>query len=120
MKKKTSLSGIFAVAVLLVFSLFMIWFIPSFSTVRVQLEQAKQDLETSRGRERKQQEEYNNALEELPLVEQELEIKNPLADEAEQKLAVLKARRKELRAEKKSLESPVNSEDTKEGSFDGR
>lgn len=118
MKKKISFPGILAIAVLLSFSLFMVWFVPSFSSVRVQLQQVKQDLETSRGRERKQQEEYDSAVEELPLVEQELDIKNPLADEAEQKLAALKARRKELRAEKKSLEA-AGSESKKEGGNDG-
>ena len=118
MKKKISFPGILAIAVLLIFSLFMAWFVPSFSSVRVQLQQVMRDLETSRGRERKQQEEYDNADEELPLVEQELDIKNPLADEAEQKLAALKARRKELRAEKKALEA-AGSESGKEGGNNG-
>ena len=119
MKKRVSGLSLCFVFVFFVFALFMSWYIPSISSVSARIAETKQDLETSEGRERKQQEEYDKAVEELPLVQQELAEKNPVADEAEQKVADLKARRKELRAEKKALEDDAGLDKKKEGSSDG-
>ena len=62
----------------------------------------------------KQQAEYSKAVGELPVVKAELEEKQPLAEEALKTIEDLKVRRKELRAEKKSLESGSSAEEPDE------
>ena len=91
--------------ILLIFTAFMIWYVPSVASVQSGLKETRQSLETSRGRENKQQDEYNKAVEELPLVQADLAEKGPLAEQAEENVSALKARRNELRSEKESLES---------------
>ena len=110
MKKRISVFSAFCVVFFFVFAAFMAWHIPSVSSVRSKIEQTQRDLDTSRGREDKQQAEYNKAVEELPVVRAELQEKEPLAEEALKTIEVLKARRKELRAEKKALESESSPE----------
>ncbi len=110
MKKRISVFSAFCVVFFFVFAAFMAWYIPSVSSVRSKIEQTQRDLDTSRGREDKQQAEYNKAVEELPIVRAELQEKEPLAEEALKTIEVLKARRKELRAEKKALESESSPE----------
>ena len=110
MKKHISVFSAFCVVFFFVFAAFMAWYIPSVSSVRSKIEQTQRDLDTSRGREDKQQAEYNKAVEELPVVRAELQEKEPLAEEALKTIEVLKARRKELRAEKKALESESSPE----------
>ena len=96
----------------------MIWFVPSYASVRSRISETRRDLELSRGREAKQQAEYDSAVAELPLILSELEEKNPAADKAEEALAALKARKKELRMQKQELEkaaaqhTEAQSEDT--------
>ena len=95
----------------------MIWFVPSYASVRSRISETRRDLELSRGREAKQQAEYDSAVAELPLILSELEEKNPAADKAEEALAALKARKKELRMQKQELEKAAQhteeqSEDT--------
>ena len=68
------------------------------------LSEAAMDLETSQGRERKQDFEYNQVVEAIPLTRQELDEAQPRADSLLQEVTDLKASRKELRAEKKRLE----------------
>ena len=110
MKKRIYVFSAFCVVFFFVFAAFMAWYIPSVSSVRSKIEQTQRDLDTSRGREDKQQAEYNKAVEELPVVRAELQEKEPLAEEALKTIEVLKARRKELRAEKKALESESSPE----------
>ena len=126
MKKRISLFSTFCVVFFFVFAAFMAWYIPSISSVRSKTVQTQRDLETSRGREEKQQAEYNKAVEELPVVRAELLEKAPASEEALKTIEDLKTRRKELRAEKKALEAVILQEksdentDEKEESFDGR
>ena len=61
-------------------------------------------LETSEGRERKQEHEYEEVLAELPQAEQQLAEIQPQADEALNTVAALKARRKELREAVRALQ----------------
>ena len=68
MKKRISVFSAFCVVFFFVFAAFMAWYIPSVSSVRSKIEQTQRDLDTSRGREDKQQAEYNKAVEELPVV----------------------------------------------------
>ena len=104
MKKNSSLFTVFCTVIFLAFTIFMIWFVPSYASVRSRISETRRDLELSRGRESKQQAEYDSAVAELPLILSELEEKNPAADKAEEALAALKARKKELRMQKQELE----------------
>ncbi len=108
MKKRHSYFSICCVVFFLLFSVFMAWYLPSMSSVRSKADETRRNLETSIGREGKQQDEYDRAVAELPLVLEELKEKEPLAEEAEQTVANLKARKKELAAEKKKLEAEGN------------
>lgn len=114
MKKRFSVFSAFCVVFFFVFAAFMAWYLPSMSSVRSKTVQTQRDLETSRGREDKQQAEYSKAVGELPVVKAELEEKQPLAEEALKTIEDLKVRRKELRAEKKSLESGSSAEEPDE------
>ena len=114
MKKRFSVFSAFCVVFFFVFAAFMAWYIPSVSSVRSKIVQTQKDLDTSRGREDKQQAEYNRAVEELPVVRAELQEKEPLAEKALKTIDDLKVRRKELRAEKKALEAESSPEDTSE------
>ena len=104
MKKRIPLFTVFCAVFFFVFAVFMFWFIPSCAFLRSEIAETQQELELNRGREAKQQYEYDKAVEELPLKLAELENIKPLADEAEQTVAGLKARKKELLAQKKELE----------------
>ena len=118
MKKNSSLFTVFCTVIFLAFTIFMIWFVPSYASVRSRISETRRDLALSRGREAKQQAEYDSAVAELPLILSELEEKNPAADKAEEALAALKARKKELRMQKQELEkaaaqhTEAQSEDT--------
>lgn len=120
MKKRLSWFSILSVVVLLGFAVFMFWYIPSSASLKSKTEETRQLLETSIGREGKQQDEYDKAVADLPVVQAELKEKQPLAEEAAQKVTELKARRKELRAEKKALEEGQNPETVKEESSNGK
>ena len=104
MKLRTPFFTVFCAAFFFVFAAFMFWFIPSGTFLRSEISETRQELELNRGREAKQQYEYDRAAEELPLKLAELEKVKPLADEAEQAVAGLKARKKELLSQKKELE----------------
>ena len=94
--------------VMLVFVLFMLWYVPSVSSLHFELADAELSLETSQGRERKQQYEYDQTVEGFEPVRDELAQVQPQTDAAKQKVNELKALRKELRQEKKDLESRLN------------
>jgi predicted nucleic acid-binding Zn-ribbon protein len=116
MKKKISGFSVCCVVFLFVFAAFMVWYIPSMSSLQTKITDTRQSLETSRGRENKQQDEYDKAVADLPVIKAELAEKAPLAEAAEQEVTELKARRKELRQEKKALEEKLaQSEPSQEG-----
>lgn len=94
--KQKGLSLAFAV-LLLFFSLFLFWYGISVSGLRFQLEDTQISLETSYGRERKQQKEYDEVQAALPAARKELEELLPKVSQAEKEVAELKALRKELR-----------------------
>ena len=105
--------------VMLVFVFFLIWHIPSRANLNFQLADTEISLDTSHGRERKQQTEYDQVVAQLPLTQAELEEALPLADEAVAKVAALKKERSALREEKKRLEEMLagqSSDGTKEDS----
>ena len=84
--------------------IFVICYLPAVNSLRFRLEDVGKSLETSQGRERKQQYEYDEAAAAIPEVQAELDRMIPLNDQAKQELQDLKAERKKLRKEKKSLE----------------
>ncbi len=118
MNKRFSFFSLCCVVLLFLFSAFMAWYLPSASSLRANIEEISQSLETSRGRESKQQYEYDKAVEELPLIQAELAEKAPLAEQAAEAVSVLRSRKKELLAEKKELESmlPESGAEQEDGS----
>ena len=112
MKKQLSVFTACCILFLFVFALFMCWYIPSSASLRSKITETRQSLETSRGRESKQQDEYDKAVTELPRVQAQLEESLPLAKQAEETVSSLKARRKELRAVKKELEQKLSERDS--------
>lgn len=103
------LAGIF-VAVMLCFALFMAAEVLTRSRLDFQLDDLARSLETSKGRERKQQYEYDQVTEELPRTRAELAEAEPRAEAAKQTVAELKEERKRLRNEKKELEERERGE----------
>ena len=97
--------------IMLIFVLFIVWYLPAAGAQRFRLEDLQKSLETSQGRERKQQNEYDETVAAIPEVQAELDRVLPLAEAAEQEVKDLKAERKKLREEKKELEpQPAQSE----------
>ena len=109
MKKKPVIPILFSV-VMLICILFVAWYIPAIGQRRFQLEDIHKSLETSKGRERKQQHEYDETVAAIPVTEAELERVLPLAEAAKEEAKALKKERKKLRNEKKELEESVASE----------
>lgn len=109
MKNKSNMFVLFVTVFLFLFTAFMIWYLPSQASIQSKIDDTRQNLETSRGRENKQLDEYQKAVSDLPLVKEELSLKQPQADEAEQLVTSLKERRKELRTQLKNLQDSENS-----------
>jgi TolA-binding protein len=112
-KKGTLLTSLF-IAVMLLFSAVMAVFVPLRSGLNFSLEDTARSLETSRGRERKQQAEYDEVTAELPRVREELRETQPRAEAAAEEVKRLKEVRKQLRAEKKALEAAARTGDAEE------
>ncbi len=93
--------------VMLVFCLFLGWYVPSRGDLDFRLADIELSLETSYGREKKQQYEYDEVTVKLPLTRAELEETKPLAEEAEAAVKALKEERKALREEKAALEAAL-------------
>ena len=93
---------------LLLFSFFMIFYLPAYSSLQYHIDDTVLSLETSKGRENKQQYEYDQVLSEIPVIRQEIQNKEPIASAAEEYIAELKLQRKELRTRKKELEQLIN------------
>ncbi len=98
------LTWVFA-CVMLAFCLFLAWYLPGRAERDFQMADVELSLETSYGRERKQQYEYDEVTRELPLTRAELAETQPLADAAAEEVKALKAERKALRTEKAELEA---------------
>ena len=95
---------VFFVIIMMISCLWLIVWVPLNAYLDFRLSEAAMDLETSQGRKRKQDFEYNQVVEAIPLTRQELDEAQPRADSLLQEVTDLKASRKELRAEKKRLE----------------
>lgn len=108
MNKKSFLPFLFSV-VMLICVLFVVWYLPAVEQRRFQLDDVRKSLETSRGRERKQQYEYDETVKAVPETEAELERILPLAEAAKDEARSLKKERKKLRQEKKELEASAGT-----------
>ena len=95
--------------VLFCFVVFIVWYIPSVSARIFALEDIGKSLDTSRGRERKQQGEYNQVIAEIPGLQEKLEEILPLLETTEQENKALKSERKELREQKQKLEEKLEA-----------
>ena len=104
MKQKRSFLPAVFTLVMLACVLFVVWYVPAVHALRFQLQDVQKSLETSQGRERKQQYEYDKTVASLPEVQAELERIIPLSEAASLEVQTLKEKRKELRDEKKMLE----------------
>ena len=107
--KKGSAYAMFFTVIMLICVLFIVWYLPAVSQRRFQLEDTQKSLETSLGRERKQQSEYDETVAALPEVEAELERVLPLTEAAKEEVKSLKKERKALRKEKKELDGTDSS-----------
>ena len=99
----------FFTAALFACVLFLIWYIPSRAERDFQLKDITLSVETSHGRERKQQAEYDEVTTELPRVREALAKTQPEADAALAEANELKAERKKLREEKARLEEALDA-----------
>ena len=104
--------------IMLTFVLFLVWYVPAVSQLRFRLQDTQRSLETSQGRERKQQYEYDKVVSEIPEIQAELDLIRPQTEAAEQEVADLKTRRKELRSVKKELEKQLEEASAQEGTAD--
>ncbi len=102
MKRRSALPVFFSL-VMLSCVLFLIWYLPAISERRFQLEDVQKSLDTSIGREHKQQYEYDEAAAAIPVTEAELERVAPLAEAAQKEVKELKKERKKLKNEIKEL-----------------
>ena len=109
MNRKSNLFSSFFVIIMLLFILFVLWYVPTDSSLRFQLQDVGKSLETSQGRERKQQKEYDEAANAIPDTEAEIARVLPRAEAAQNEVDELKARRKQLRNEKKELEQQLQT-----------
>ena len=116
MKRRSAFIPVLFSVIVLIFILFIVWYLPSSGSLQFRIDDIGKSIETSRGRERKQQVEFDEVLTAIPEVRAEIERVRPLADQAEQEVADLKAERKKLRNEKKELETKMNSSGTEEAS----
>lgn len=113
MNRKPVLPVLFSI-VMLICVLFVAWYLPSVGNLRFRLEDVRKSLETSQGRERKQQHEYDDTVAAIPETEAELEQILPLTEAAKEEVKALKEERKQLRKEKKELESASGFSDSEE------
>lgn len=95
------------VLVMLLFSAAMAFYTIERASLDFQKADLQLSLETSYGRERKQQHEYDEVTSQLPLTRGELAETAPKAEAASAEVTRLKEERKRLRAEKKELEQKL-------------
>ena len=101
--KKSALPVLFSL-VMMFCVLFLIWYLPAVAQLRFDLADTQKSLETSLGRERKQQYEYDETVAAIPVTVAELERLAPLVESAQKEVKELKKERRKLRNEKKKLE----------------
>lgn len=114
MNKKPSLFPVLFASVMLLFVLFLVWYLPALDERVFMLQDVRQSIETSQGRERKQQYEYDETVAAIPEIQAELDRVIPLEEAAQQEVQALKEERKQLRQQKKELEALLEGPDRQE------
>lgn len=108
-------SGLFRalfVAVMLIVCVLLAGFAVNQVRLRAQIADLTLSLETSRGREARQNHEYDEAITALPEVRAELARVEPLAEAAKAEEKVLRQQRKDIRAEIAALEKQIEAAQT--------
>ena len=85
------------------------WYCVSMEQLSAEREELLMELDTSRGRERKQQREYDQVAAELPAAMAELAVLQPQADAAAETERQLRAERKSLRSVKSELQETLDT-----------
>ena len=102
MKQSRWFLCIFA-ALMGVCTLIFIWQVPASSSMAFRLSEAQLSLETAQGRERKQQAEYDRAVQDIQIAKEQLEAITPKHEEVQAARDAQVAERKELKARKEEL-----------------
>lgn len=97
------------VAVMFLTCAVVCWYAAEQYSLRFQIADLTLSLDTSRQREVKQQYEYDQVTEAIPLVQAELAEKEPLAEAARAREKDLRAQRKALRAANADLEARLET-----------
>ena len=105
-------SGVFRglfIAVMLAVCVLLACFAVDQVRLRAQIADLTLSLETSRGREARQNHEYDEAVSALPLVKEELARVAPLAEAAKAQEKELRQQRKDIRAENAALQERIDA-----------
>ncbi len=108
-KRLSRVLAVFVILVMAVSAVVLVWYTVNSSSMRFRLEEARKDLETAEGRERKQQAEYEKALKDAAAAEEKLASLQAEADAAVAGADAQKAERKELKNRKQELEDRLNT-----------
>ena len=98
--------GVFVTVMLLVCA-WLAFFAVDQARLKAQIADLTLSLETSRGREARQNHEYDEAITALPLAREELAKMEPLAQVAKERETELRQQRKDIRAENAALETQI-------------
>ncbi len=115
MKKSGSAFKVLFSLVMFICVLFLVWYIPAVHDLSFRINDVRISLEMSQGRERKQQNEYDEAAAAIPETDAELARLAPLCDKAQEEVQALKGEKKKLKEEKKSLTEGKSSEAEEKG-----
>ena len=108
MKLSRSILYLFVI-VMGICTLILIWQVPASSSMSFQLSEARLSLETARGRERKQQAEYDKALQNIEEARAQLEAITPQHEEVVAAKESQVAERKELKARREELKKQIEA-----------
>ena len=106
--KKSALPVLFSL-IMIFCVLFLIWYLPAVGQLRFDLSDTQKSLETSLGRERKQQAEYDRAVQDIQAAKEQLEALTPQHEEVLAARDAQVAERKELKARKEELQTQIAS-----------
>lgn len=90
-------------------TLILIWQVPASSSMSYNLSEARLSLETAQGRERKQQAEYDKALQDIETAKAQLEAITPQHEEVVAAKESQVAERKELKARREELKKQIEA-----------
>lgn len=108
MKLPRSVLYVFAI-LMGICTLILIWQVPASTSMEFSISEARLSLETARGRERKQQSEYDRTLENIQAAKEQLEALTPQHEEFLAARDAQVAERKQLKARKEELQAQIAS-----------